>query len=159
MNAATPVLGEARHLLVTASYGIGSVYAAIDGRGAKPVWDGADSLATQYCTPVIVGAHAYALDGREDGPPGDLKCVEVATGKVIWVEKGCGYGTLVAADRKLIVVGNDGSVKLVRASAKGPEILASARPLTGSVRALPALAGGRLYLRDDKTLVSLDVGR
>ena len=159
VNAATPVLGDPGHLLVTASYGIGSVYAAIDGRGAKPVWDGADSLATQYCTPVVVGTHAYALDGREDGPPGDLKCVDVATGKVAWVEKGFGYGTLVAADGKLIVVGNDGSVKLVKASPKGPEILASARPLTGSVRALPALAGGRFYLRDDKTLVSLDVGK
>ncbi len=159
VNAATPVLGDPRHLLVTASYGIGSVYAAFDGRAVKPVWDGADSLATQYCTPVVVGTHAYALDGREDGPPGDLKCVDVATGKVAWNEKGFGYGTLLAADGKLIVVRNDGSVTLVKASPKGPEILASARPLTGSVRALPALAGGRLYLRDDKTLVCLDVGK
>jgi outer membrane protein assembly factor BamB len=159
VNAATPVFGDADHLLVTASYGIGSVYASFDGRGVKPVWDGADSLATQYCTPVVVGTHTYALDGREDGPPGDLKCVDVATGKVTWIEKGFGYGTLLAADGKLIVIRNDGSVKLVKASPKGPEILASARPLTGSVRALPALAGGRLYLRDDKTLVSLDVGK
>jgi hypothetical protein len=39
------------------------------------------------------------------------------------------------------------------------EILGRARPFTGSVRALPALAAGRLYLRDDKTLVALDVGK
>jgi hypothetical protein len=37
------------------------------------------------------------------------------------------------------------------ACAAGAEALAEARPL-------PALAGGRLYLRDDRTLVALDVG-
>jgi hypothetical protein len=31
--------------------------------------------------------------------------------------------------------------------------------LDGTVRALPALAGGRLYLRDDRTLVCLDLSR
>ena len=159
VNAATPVLADADHLLVSASYGIGSVYASFDGSGAKPAWDGTETLATQYCTPIVVGGHAYCIDGREDGPPGDLKCFEVATGKLAWVEKAFGYGTLLAADGKLIVARNDGGIALVKASPKRLEILSRARPLTGSVRALPALAGGRLYLRDDKELVCLDLGR
>jgi hypothetical protein len=83
----------------------------------------------------------------------------VATGKVAWQEKGFGYGTLLAADGKLIVARNDGALALVKASPAKPEILGRARPFTGNVRALPALAGGRLYLRDDKTLVALDVGK
>jgi hypothetical protein len=41
---------------------------------------------------------------------------------------------------------------------KGPEIVARTWPLAGTLRALPALASGRLYLRDDRTLVALDVG-
>lgn len=159
VNAATPVVVAADRLLVTASYGIGSIYAAFDGTTVKPVWDGTDTLASQYCTPVVIGTHAYAIDGREDGPPGDLKCFEVATGKVAWQEKGFGYGTLVAADGKLIVARNDGGLALLKASPAKLEILGRARPLTGSVRALPALAAGRLYLRDDKTLVALDVGK
>ena len=52
----------------------------------------------------------------------------------------------------------DGEVVLFRDGGKGPEILARARPLAGTLRALPALAGGRLYLCDDRTLVALDVG-
>ena len=52
----------------------------------------------------------------------------------------------------------DGEVGLFRDGGKGPEIVARARPLPGTLRALPALAGGRLYLRDDRTLVALDVG-
>jgi hypothetical protein len=52
VNAATPVLGDPRHLLVTASYGIGSVYAAFDDRGATPVWQGIESFASQYATPI-----------------------------------------------------------------------------------------------------------
>ena len=158
VNAATPVFGEAGHLFVTASYGIGSVYAAFDATTARPQWSGTETLASQYCTPVVVGDHSYCLDGREDGPPGDLKCFEVATGKVAWQEKGFGYGTLLAADGKLIIARNDGGLALARATAAGPKILGSARPLQGSVRALPALSCGRLYLRDDKELVCLDLG-
>ena len=52
----------------------------------------------------------------------------------------------------------DGEVVLFRDGGKGPEIVARARPLPGTLRALPALASGRLYLRDDQTLVALDVG-
>jgi hypothetical protein len=157
VNAATPVLADDNRLLVTASYGIGSVFAALDDTKASPLWDGADSLATQYCTPVVVGTHAYCVDGREDGPPGDLKCVEVVSGKITWQQKGFGYGTLLAADGKLVVAKNDGTVVLVRTEPGKYAELARHRPLTGNVRALPALAAGRLFLRDDSTLVCLDL--
>ncbi len=40
----------------------------------------------------------------------------------------------------------------------GLDVLARCRPLPGTLRALPALAAGRLYIRDDTTLTCLDVG-
>jgi outer membrane protein assembly factor BamB len=162
VNAATPVLLPEGRLLVTAAYGIGSVCAAFDGGAARPLWEGVDSLATQYCTPILVAGHLYAIDGRDDVPPADFKCLDPATGRVLWVERDFGYGTLVEAAGKLIATKTDGELVLVEPDAAKLKTLARSRPfgpeLTGALRALPALAAGRLYLRDDRRLLCLQVG-
>jgi outer membrane protein assembly factor BamB len=157
VNAATPVVLGADRLLVTSAYGIGCVCAAFDAAAAKPVWQGEGPLASQYCTPLLVGGHLYCLDGRDDLPPADLVCVEAATGREVWRERNFGYGTLVAADGKFVVAKTDAEVVLVRPDPAGLVVLARCRPLPGTVRALPAVAAGRLYLRDDATLTCLDV--
>ena len=162
VNAATPVVLSEGRLLVTAAYGIGTVCAAFDTRAATPIWEGSDSLASQYCTPLLVAGHLYGIDGRDDVPPADFKCLDPATGRVLWVERSFGYGTLVEAAGKLIVAKTDGELLLVEPDPAACRILARARPLgvaqAGALRALPTLAGGRLYLRDDRRLVCLAVG-
>jgi outer membrane protein assembly factor BamB len=164
VNAASPVVFPDGHLLVTAAYGIGTVYAAFDARKATPVWDGADSLASQYATPIEVGGHLYAIDGRDDVPPSALRCLDRKTGRVLWSDAGFGYGSLIAASGLLIATTTDGEILLVRPDPTRLEVLARARPFAadptgGPLRALPALAAGRLYVRDGRTLTSLDVAR
>ena len=157
VNAASPVLIGADRFLVTSAYGVGSVCAAFDRTAARPVWQGEGPLATQYCTPLLVGDHLYSIDGRDDVPPADLVCVAAATGREAWRERNFGYGTLIAADGKLLAAKTDGDLVLLRATPAGVETLARCRPLAGTLRALPALAAGRLYLRDDATLICLDL--
>jgi outer membrane protein assembly factor BamB len=169
VNAAVPVVrtDPAGHaLLVTAAYGIGAVEGAFTRDTFTKRWDGVDALASQYCTPIAIGPHAaagpqpqhaYCIDGRDDVPPATLKCVEMATGRVLWAEKNFGYGTLLAADGKLLAAKTDGDLLLMRVSPEGVTILARHQPLPGTVRALPALADGRLYVRDDDTLVCLNI--
>jgi outer membrane protein assembly factor BamB len=164
VNAATPVLLAADRFLVTAAYGIGSVCATFDANAQQPVWQGIESLASQYATPVLVGDRLYAIDGRDDVPPADMVCLDPATGRVLWRESGFGYGTLLVADGKLLVAKTDGDLVLVRPDATRLDVLARARPFAddprgGPLRALPALAAGRLYLRNDRSLIALDVGR
>lgn len=164
VNAATPVRLAADRFLVTAAYGIGSVCAAFNADGATPVWQGVESLASQYATPLLIGDRLYAIDGRDDVPPADFVCLDPGTGRVIWREAGFGYGTLLVADGKILVAKTDGDLVLVRPDATRLEVVARARPFAddprgGSLRALPALARGRLYVRNDRTLVALDVGR
>ena len=163
VNAATPVAWTAAdgtsRLLVTAAYGIGSICAAFDGGAATPIWQGTENLASQYCTPILLDGHLYCIDGRDDVPPATLKCVDAATGQLRWQEPNFGYGTLLAADGKLLAVKTSGDLMLLKVSPAGFETLATARPLPGTLRALPALAAGRLYLRDDDTLAAFDIGR
>ncbi len=162
VNAATPVLlppGDRPRLLVTAAYGIGSVAAAFDVDDATPLWKGVDSLASQYCTPLLVDGLLYGFDGRDDVPPASLVCLDPATGEVRWREQGLGYGTLIEADGKLIAATTDGELLLIRPDPAGLRVLARCRPREATLRGLPALAGGRLYLRDDATLACLELGR
>jgi outer membrane protein assembly factor BamB len=157
VNAATPLVLGGDRLLATSAYGIGCVCAAFDGAAATPLWQGAGPLASQYCTPVLVGDHLYGVDGRDDLPPAEFVCVDAATGREAWRERLDAYGTLLVADGKLVVAKTDGELLLVRPDATRLEVLARCRPLAGTVRALPALAAGRLYLRDDATLTCLSV--
>jgi outer membrane protein assembly factor BamB len=106
---------------------------------------------------VLVGDHLYGVDGRDDLPPAEFVCVDAATGREAWRERLDAYGTLLVADGKLVVAKTDGELLLVRPDATRLEVLARCRPLAGTVRALPALAAGRLYLRDDATLTCLSV--
>jgi len=53
------------------------------------------------------------------------------------------------------VAKTDGELVLVKPDPAGINVLARARPFPGSIRALPALSGGRLYVRDDHTLKCL----
>ena len=162
VNAASPVVFSDGHLLVTAAYGVGSVYAAFDDRGATPVWQGIESFASQYATPIEIDGRLYGFNGRDDVPPAELTCLDRATGRVLWSDDDLGYGTLLAADGKLIAATTAGDIALLRPNPTRLEQLARARPFAddprgGSLRALPALAAGRLYLRNDRELISLDL--
>lgn len=157
VNAAAPVTLPDGALVVTASYGIGSVCASFDERGTTRRWEGIEPLATQYCTPIARGDHLYGFDGREDGPPGAFVCLEARTGRRAWEIPALGYGHAIAAGERLLAVKNDGEILLLAADPRQPNVLGRARPLTGAVRAAPALAGGLLYLRDDTTLVALRI--
>jgi outer membrane protein assembly factor BamB len=161
VNGANPlVLADKNgkpHLLVTASYGIGSLYGSFDKAGMTKVWAGTDSLATQYCTPIARGGFLYAIDGRDDVPPADLKCIKQSDGEVLWKEPNFGYGSLIFANGKIIATKVDGELVLIQPDTAGPHVLARARPFSGTVRALPALAAGKLYVRDEHTLKCMSV--
>ena len=163
VNAATPITWRdqtnAHHLLVTASYGIGSVCATFTKTEVTPQWSGTDSLASQYCTPILREGHLYCIDGRDDGPPGAMTCIDATIGKAIWREDNFGYGSLLAADNKVLAVKTNGDIALLDVSPQGMTVLGQNQPLPGTIRALPALAQGRLFVRNDDTLVCLDISR
>lgn len=177
VNAATPLVAGDR-LLVTASYGIGSVYGEFDLLGFHSLWSGERPLATQYCTPIFHNGHIYAIDGRDDVPPADLKCIELEPGRipvasgarppegadrrtagpaVKWVEQNFGYGTLLLVDGRLLAQKTDGELLLIEPSPSELKIVSRCQPFRGTVRALPAVSNGCIYLRDQDTLKCLNL--
>jgi outer membrane protein assembly factor BamB len=156
VNAATPIVSGDRVLLTT-SYNTGAILFEVNKGKLAEVWQGDDILSCHYNTPVLVKDHLFGVDGRQEGGQARLRCVEWLTGKVRWTKEAFGCASLIHADGMLIAVAENGNVVLIDPSTEKYSELARASVLASPVRAAPALAGGKLFVRDGKKLVALAV--
>lgn len=158
VNAATPlVLGELAFF--SASYETGALLLKLTKDGAAEAWSGEDVMSNHYNTCIHADGHLYGFHGRQEAGP-SFRCVTLQTRKIAWDEKRFGCGSMVAADGKLIVLLESGELLLVEATPKQYRELARARVLDhGPCRAQIALAHGKLYARDQRRLVCLDLQR
>lgn len=150
VNAATPVVSKSK-LFVTSSYGVGAKLVELEKTQFKPIWENDDTLSSQYNTPVLVGDYLYGIHGREDLGSPELRCIEFATGKVMWSEQLPGTAHLIYADKKLIAVTNEGTAILFLPDEKKFAEVSRFRASNDTVRALPALSGGYLLVRETGT--------
>jgi hypothetical protein len=86
-----------------------------------------------------------------------LRCVQLQTGKVMWSVESFGSGTITLAGEQLLVLKESGELLIAAAIPKAFEPVAKAQIIPGTVRAYPALAQGRLYVRNEKSLVSVSL--
>jgi outer membrane protein assembly factor BamB len=156
VTAANPVLIDG-HVLITASYGIGSALVKIDGTTADLVWRDTDLLASQYTTCVEHEGNLYGIDGRQDGPDADLKCFDPFARETHWTEPAFGYATLLKVNNKLLALKTDGTLVTIAPSSGAYQELARTQILTGTARALPAVSQGRLYVRDTRVFKCIDL--
>ena len=152
VNAAMPVVsGET--ILLTASYGTGAIALDFAGGGEPEVlWSGEEALSSHYSTPVLKDGVLYGYDGRQEHGQ-SLRAIDMSTGKVLWSEDGFGAGTVTLAGDVLVLMREKGELLLARANKGRFAPLGRTQLLQGTVRAYPALADGRLYARDENTLV------
>jgi outer membrane protein assembly factor BamB len=155
VNAATPVVvGD--DVFVSACYGTGALLLHFGKGEPKEVWKGDEVLSNHYATSVHRGGYLYGFDGRQE-QRARLRCVELKTGKVCWTKEEFGCGSMILADGQLIILSEDGDLLLVEATSAAYREKARARLLTSPCRAQIALADGRLYARDGKKLVCVEL--
>jgi hypothetical protein len=133
------------------------VLAKIKPDSADVLWQDPDIMASQYATCVEHEGNLYGIEGRQDGPPGDLRCFDSRARKVLWTQPSFGYATLIKAGGKLLILTTEGTLVLAAVNPHKYEELARQQIGTGTVRALPALADGLLYVRDSKSLRCFDL--
>ena len=114
-------------------------------------------LRNEWQTSILVDGYLYGFDNVGGaGPITHLTCVEAATGKVAWQESRFGKGNAMAADGKLFVSMMSGELIVIKIS---PEkyIEIGRQKITRGTRQSPALSDGVLILRDDESIVAVDV--
>ena len=155
VNAATPLV-EGDRVFISASYGTGAALLRVDGGTLAEEWSGDDSMTNHYATAVIHDGVLYGYHGRQEYSP-SLRAVDLRSGAVRWSEDRFGAGTVTLAGDRLVILRESGELMLAEATPEALRPLARARILPGVVRAYPALADGRLYVRNTDTLVAVDL--
>ncbi len=151
VNAAAPIYHDGL-LFLSSGYRTGSAVFRLtpegEGLHATKVWP-ADAPASKvilgkFQSAVLYEGHLYVSEERA------LKCVEFATGKEKWAERGVSNGTVVLADGQLVVLGEDGELQIAPVSTEKFEPTTKVELLRGRSWTIPTLYGGRLYARNLK---------
>jgi outer membrane protein assembly factor BamB len=98
---------------------------------------------------ILLGEYLYAFNG-EAKQDTDFRCIHLPTGELKWTRKDPAFGSLILAGDKLIVLSEKGELLVGPASPEAFKPLARAKVLSGVCWTPPALADGRLYLRNAK---------
>ena len=116
----------------------------------KPSLIYTNGLMHSHLSPgILLGEHLYAFHG-EAKQETDFRCVHLPTGELKWTRKDPAFGSLIMADGKLIILSDKGELLLAEASPSAFTPLARAKVLSGVCWTPPALADGRLYVRNAK---------
>lgn len=157
VNAATPlVMGD--HVFVSAQYGTGAGLFRVTASGLDARWTSDDVMSNHYATAVHRDGWLYGYHGRQEFGP-SLRAVALESGDIAWDVPRFGAGSVLLAGDLLIVMRESGELVLAEASPAGFTPLARARLLPGVVRAYPALANGRFYVRNQDTLLAVALAR
>jgi outer membrane protein assembly factor BamB len=155
VNAASPrVVGE--QIFVSAEYGPGAGVLEWDQDRFVEVWTSNDVLTNHYATSVYHDGYLYGYHGRQELGP-SLRAVEFATGRVAWTIEQFRAGSILRAGDRLVILREGGELVLAEASPEAFRPTARAQILPPTTRAYPALAGGLLYIKNDNTLICLDL--
>jgi hypothetical protein len=87
-----------------------------------------------------------------------MMAVNVKTGEMKWQERVFPKANFIYAEGKFIVVDEDGGVSLATFSPEGAKVIAKASLLEHNAWTAPSLVGTKLYVRDRKSIVALELG-
>ena len=155
INAAVPILLPGDRIFVSAAYDKGSVLLQMKSDGEKmsveEVWRSHDVMENWMSSSVLLGEYLYGFD------EGILKCIEASTGEQKWAHRGFDRGTLLLADGHLIILGEGGNLGIAEANPSEYKGVAETQLLEGRCFTPPTFVGGKLYLRNQKELVCVDL--
>jgi outer membrane protein assembly factor BamB len=154
INAAQPiVLGDTR-IFLSASYGAGAAVIELSGGpkafAVREVWRNT-RMKNRFSGSVLHNGVIYGLDESI------LAALDPETGELKWKGGRYGYGQVLLAGDKLIVLTEDGDLALVRATPERHEELVRFPVLEGKTWNVPALAGGYLLVRNLAEMAAFDL--
>lgn len=156
-NTGTPVIIGDR--IVINSFTIGLVCYKVSqspgGWTASEDWVN-KKLAINIATPVAADGNLYC-----QGPAKDYICADARTGATRWSQPGFGsgrkdYASTIVSGKNLLVLTEDGTLLLLAANPEKYTELARIQ-VCGNTWCFPALADGKLYVRDGRELACIDL--
>jgi outer membrane protein assembly factor BamB len=158
VNSATPIIvGD--HVFASASYGAGckllKIEAAHNTLTAKLVYEN-KKMENHFSSSIHWQDHIYGFDNAI------FKCLNFGDGKQRWAQRDFGRGdfgkgSFLIADGQLIILSEEGFLVLADADPRAFKVKAGFQALTGRCWTVPVLVEGRLFLRNEATIMCLDL--
>lgn len=158
-TASTSPVVRGDKLWISVGYADGAcVLLKFDGSSLEELYRNKD-LRNHFSNSILIGDHVYGIDGQTNNSRTcQFVCMEFETGEVVWKQRGGGFGSLVAADGKLIYLNDKGLVAIIPVNPKKFAVTSKGEVLDGQCWTAPVLAGGRLYCRNSEgTLVAVEM--
>jgi outer membrane protein assembly factor BamB len=150
INASQPIIVGANRFFISSGYGKGAALVEVNGANARAVWENIN-MKNKFNSSVLHQGHVYGLD------EGILTCVDVNTGERKWKGGRYGYGQLLLAGGNLIVITETGELALVKAAPDQFSELARFQAIEGKTWNYPAIAGGRLLVRNANQMAAYNI--
>ena len=143
--------------LLSAGYGKGAeairFKKTADGFETEQIWK-SKNLKTKFSSPVLRNGYLYGLSESS------LTCLDASTGELKWRGKKYGYGRVLLAKDKLLILGNTGILSVIEANPEAFEEIASHQVLSKE-RCWngPALVRGYLVVRNGSEIACYDFAK
>lgn len=170
VNASNPVVVGDK-VFITECYGPGGALLQLQMGAPKILWDDSkkkiskQSMACHWMTPVHRDGFLYGCSGRHTFNS-DLRCIELATGKVMWGVPRLNRTSLLYVDGHFVCLEEYGELILFKANPNKFEPVSSMKVVDPTTEAdlleypcwaAPILSHGLLYVRGDDRLVCLEL--
>jgi len=154
INVSQPIMVDKNRFFISAGYGKGAALVEVTGSGksftARTVWENIN-MKNKFNSSVLHEGYVYGLD------EGILTCLDVNTGERKWKGGRYGYGQVILASGNLIVTSDSGELALVKASSAQYTEIARFSALEGKTWNYPAIAGGRLLVRNTTQMAAYNI--
>ena len=159
-NIATPVYADG-YVFYSSDYDTGCMLLKLSAEGGKVKASEAyfnTDMQNHYTTSVKVGDTLYGFSGNQ---PGVLVAMDFKTGKVAWKDRSVDKGNCLLADGLLYCQGENGTIGLIDPSPAGYKEISRFEIPKGqwNTWAVPVIANGRLYVREQDNLYAYDIKR
>jgi outer membrane protein assembly factor BamB len=165
VNASNPVIVDDR-VFISECYGPGSALIKVKPGDYEVLWTDAEkrfdkSMRCHWNTPIYHNGYLYGCSGRHPNEA-ELRCIELASGKVMWSEPDLTRSSLLMVDGHFICLTEDGKLLLLKINPNKYEEISRMelykRGEPGSLLrppcwAAPILSHGRLYVRGHDKLL------
>jgi outer membrane protein assembly factor BamB len=156
INISQPIVVDANRFFISSGYDKGAALVEVADSGgalsARKVWEN-KSMKNKFNSSVLYEGYVYGLD------EGILSCVDVKTGERKWKSGRYGYGQVILASGHLIVTSDTGELALVKATPDQYVEVARFAALEGKTWNYPAIANGRLLVRNQTEMACFDISK
>ena len=154
ISVAQPLMLGNDRIFISAGYGHGAVALELTRAGdrlvPRMVWE-TNRMKNKFTSSVLHQGYIYGLDETI------LACLDASSGELKWKGGRYGYGQIMLAGDRLMVLSEDGDLAMVKATPERYEETARFKAIEGKTWNHPVIAGGRLLVRNTREMAAFDL--